>query len=61
VDLEKQKVQLADGTQLKFEVDSFRKHALLNGFDDIGLTLEKSDVIKQYEVRRASEAPWLFS
>jgi 3-isopropylmalate/(R)-2-methylmalate dehydratase small subunit len=61
VDLEKQKVQLADGTQLKFKVDSFRKHALLNGFDDIGLTLEKSDVIKQYEVRRASEAPWLFS
>lgn len=61
VDLEKQKVQLADDTELKFEVESFRKHALLNGFDDIGLTLEKSDIIKQYEVRRASEAPWLFS
>ena len=60
VDLSNQNVALPDGSMLEFEVDSFRKHALLNGLDDIGLTLEKSDIIKAYEVRRANEVPWLF-
>jgi len=61
VDLQNQNIELPDGTILVFEVDSFRKHALLNGLDDIGLTLQKADVIRDYEARRANEAPWLFS
>jgi 3-isopropylmalate/(R)-2-methylmalate dehydratase small subunit len=61
VDLQNQNIELPDGTILEFEVDSFRKHALLNGLDDIGLTLQKADVIRDYEARRANEAPWLFS
>lgn len=61
VDLPAQEVTLPDGSTLGFEVDSFRKHALINGLDDIGLTLEKAELIKAYEQRRASEAPWLFS
>ncbi len=60
VDLPEQAVTLADGTVLEFEVDSFRKQALINGLDDIGLTLEKADLIKAYEARRANEVPWLF-
>jgi 3-isopropylmalate/(R)-2-methylmalate dehydratase small subunit len=61
VDLQNQNIELPDGAILEFEVDSFRKHALFNGLDDIGLTLEKTDVIRDYEARRANEAPWLFS
>ncbi len=61
VDLQNQNIELPDGEILEFEVDSFRKHALLNGLDDIGLTLQKADVIRDYEARRANEAPWLFS
>jgi len=61
VDLQNQNIELPDGAILEFEVDSFRKHALLNGLDDIGLTLQKTDVIRDYEARRANEAPWLFS
>jgi 3-isopropylmalate/(R)-2-methylmalate dehydratase small subunit len=45
---------------LSFEVDAFRKHCLLNGLDDIGLTLQHVDDIKAYEASRAKEAPWLF-
>ena len=61
VDLPEQIVELPDSTTFSFEVDSFRKHALVNGLDDIGLTLEKSDLIAQYEERRAKETPWLFN
>ena len=43
-----------------FEVDEFRKHRLLNGLDDIGLTLQHADEIKAYESRRKQQAPWLF-
>lgn len=60
VDLEKQTITKADGTSISFEVDEFRKHRLLNGLDDIGLTLEHVDDIKAYEQRRSAEAPWLF-
>ncbi len=61
VDLQNQNIELPDGAILEFEVDGFRKHALLNGLDDIGTTLQKADVIRDYEARRANEAPWLFS
>ena len=61
VDLPNQVVVLPDGNAIDFEVDSFRKHALINGLDDIGLTLEKSGLIEAFENRRRTEAPWLFN
>ncbi|WP_028471079.1 3-isopropylmalate dehydratase small subunit [Neptunomonas japonica] len=60
IDLEKQVVVTPSGAEMEFEVDSFRKHCLLNGLDDIGLTLQNSADIKDYETRRRQEAPWLF-
>lgn len=60
VDLEKQTITKADGTTISFDVDEFRKHRLLNGLDDIGLTMQHVDDIKAYEQRRSAEAPWLF-
>ena len=61
VDLEAQALKLPDGETIAFEVDPFRKHCLLNGLDDIGLTLQHVDEIKAYEARRRNEAPWLFA
>ena len=61
IDLENQTITKADGNSIKFEVDEFRKHRLLNGLDDIGLTLQHTDDIKAYEQRRSQEAPWLFN
>src|SRR5574340_578587 len=61
IDLEKQTVTTPAGEVLTFEVDGGRKHRLLNGLDDIGLTLLQADRIKAYEERRQQEAPWLFS
>ena len=46
---------------IEFAIDSFRRHCLLNGLDDIGLTLEQTEHIKRYEQRRQQQAPWLFS
>lgn len=60
VDLESQTVRTPDGESIAFEVDAFRKHCLLNGLDDIGLTLEDADAIQAYEARRREQAPWLF-
>lgn len=60
VDLENQTITKADGTTIKFDVDEFRKHRLLNGLDDIALTLQHVDEIKAYEQTRSQEAPWLF-
>ena len=60
VDLGKQTITKADGTTISFDVDEFRKHRLLNGLDDIGLTMQHVDDIKAYEQRRTTEAPWLF-
>lgn len=59
VDLESQQVIREDGTHFTFEVDSFRKHCLLNGLDDIGLTLQRTDDIDQFEDVRSSRFPWL--
>ncbi len=61
VDLEAQTVSTPDGQKHSFEVDEFRKHCLLNGLDDIGLTLQNEDLIKQYEAQRKIAAPWLFN
>ena len=60
VDLENQTVSSPDGKIYYFEVDEFRRHCLLNGLDDIGVTLEDADAIQAYEARRKQEAPWLF-
>ena len=60
VDLKAQMIRGAEGGDIPFEVDPFRKHCLLEGLDDIGLTLQHVDDIKAYEDRRRREAPWLF-
>jgi 3-isopropylmalate/(R)-2-methylmalate dehydratase small subunit len=60
VDLAAQTVTTPSGKPFRFEIDAFRKHCLLNGLDDIGLTLQHVDEIKAYEARRRQEAPWLF-
>lgn len=60
VDLAAQTVTTPSGECFGFEVDAFRKHCLLNGLDDIGLTLEHADKIRAYETRRRAEAAWLF-
>lgn len=59
IDLERQVVIAADGRELGFEVDAFRKYCLLNGFDDIGLTLRRSDQIRTFEAERLVRHPWL--
>ena len=58
VDLESQTVTASDGTTFKFEVDAFKKHCLMNGLDDIGLTLEKATAIDSYEAKNATLRPW---
>lgn len=60
VDLAQQTVTTPAGASFSFEVDAFRKHCLLNGLDDIGVTLESEEQIKAYEERRRQETPWLF-
>ena len=60
VDLVVQTVTTPGGEKYKFEIDAFRRHCLLNGLDDIGLTLQHVAEIKAYEERRRKEAPWLF-
>ena len=60
VDLQAQQVRLPDGTAFAFEVDSNRRHRLLEGLDDIALTLQQAETIRDYEARRRQEAPWLW-
>ena len=59
VDLEKQEIRGPDGGVVKFEIDGFRKHCLLNGLDDIGLSLGKADAIAAHETKRRTATPWL--
>ena len=61
VSLPEQTVATPAGAVLRFEVDSYRKHCLLNGLDEIGLTLQHAEAIRGYEARRRQEAPWLFA
>ncbi|APR67325.1 MAG: 3-isopropylmalate dehydratase small subunit [Thalassolituus sp.] len=60
INLEAQTIVTPDGETIPFEVDSFRKHCLLNGLDDIGLTLIDADDIRAYEANRREKSPWLF-
>jgi 3-isopropylmalate/(R)-2-methylmalate dehydratase small subunit len=59
IDLEQQVVLKGNGESLPFEVQAFRKYCLINGFDDIGLTLRQSDKIKAFEAQRLATKPWL--
>ncbi|HZS84608.1 MAG TPA: 3-isopropylmalate dehydratase small subunit [Stellaceae bacterium] len=59
VDLERQEITGPDGGCVKFEIDPFRKHCLLNGLDDIGLTLQKGKAIDEFEAKRKLAQPWL--
>ena len=58
VDLENQTIVSSDGEIFRFEVDPFKKHCLLNGLDDIGLTMEKEDHIAAYESKTSQQFPW---
>jgi len=59
IDLPRQVVVQADGTELPFDVQAFRKHCLVNGLDDIGLTLRHADKIRAFEAERLARMPWL--
>ena len=61
VDLKAQKVFTPEGQSYAFEIDAFRKHCLLNGFDDIGLTLLHVDEIREFEAKYRTAQPWLFN
>ncbi|WP_096084535.1 3-isopropylmalate dehydratase small subunit [Agaribacterium haliotis] len=61
VDLPEQKVVSPSGKSYRFEIDEFRKYCLINGFDDISLTLKDADKIRAYEEKLKAESPWLFS
>jgi 3-isopropylmalate/(R)-2-methylmalate dehydratase small subunit len=60
IDLEAREIRTGDGMCIQFQIDDFRRHCLLAGLDEIGLTLEKGDEIRAYEARRRQQAPWLF-
>ncbi|RUR40748.1 3-isopropylmalate dehydratase small subunit [Vreelandella populi] len=60
IDLENQRVITPGGEILEFEVDAFRKHCLLNGLDDIGITLQDEDAIRAFEEKHKDARPWLF-
>jgi 3-isopropylmalate/(R)-2-methylmalate dehydratase small subunit len=61
VDLEQQSVSTPNGEVFKFQIDPFRKHSMMNGLDEIGLTLQHADKIKAFEANRRNEQPWLFA
>jgi 3-isopropylmalate/(R)-2-methylmalate dehydratase small subunit len=61
IDLEKQEIRGPDGGCIRFDIDPFRKHCLLNGLDDIGLTLEKAVAIDSFEGKNKASQPWLWS
>lgn len=61
VDLEAELITMPNGDRLSFDIDPFKKHCLLNGLDDIGLTLQHTDDIQSYEKNRQKQSPWLFS
>ncbi len=60
VDLERQEITRPDGDAMRFDIDPFRKHCLVNGLDEIALTLQKSDKVNAFEARQRARQPWLF-
>jgi len=61
IDLEAQAITTPSGEKIAFEVDPFRKHCLLNGLDDIGLTMQQQDKIRAFEAKHKASQPWLFN
>jgi len=61
IDLADQSITTPRGESIRFEIDPFRKHCLMNGLDEIGLTLEHADKIKAFETKRREQQPWLFN
>jgi len=61
IDLESELITMPNGESVSFDIDPFKKHCLLNGLDDIGLTLQHTDDIQNYEQDRQKQSPWLFS
>ncbi|QHS09599.1 3-isopropylmalate dehydratase small subunit [Sinimarinibacterium sp. NLF-5-8] len=61
IDLPAQQVRLPDGRAFAFEINAHHKHNMINGLDEIGLTLQKSEAIQAYEAKRRQTAPWLFA
>ena len=59
IDLERQIVQSSEGVEFSFEIDEFKKHCLLNGLDDIGLTMEKASSIDEFEEKYQRQMPWV--
>lgn len=59
IDLESQTIAGPDGGEVKFEVDEFKKYLLLNGLDDVGLTMQKADKVESYEEKQKASQPWL--
>ena len=59
IDLEAQEIKGPDGGTIKFDIDPFRKHCLLNGLDDIGQTNLKKDKVDRYEAKAQAERPWI--
>ncbi|CAI8234784.1 MAG: 3-isopropylmalate dehydratase small subunit [Planktomarina sp.] len=59
IDLESQRIETSDGELIKFDVDQHRKHCLINGLDDIGLTMEKMESIDLFEKKMAKNTPWI--
>ncbi|MCW5751240.1 MAG: 3-isopropylmalate dehydratase small subunit [Alphaproteobacteria bacterium] len=60
IDLEKQEIRGPDGGTIRFDIDPFRKHCLLNGLDDIGLTMQKAPAIESFEAKQKLSEPWLY-
>ena len=61
IDLSEQSITSPSDKSYKFDVDAFRKHCLLNGLDDIGLTMQHQDAIKAFETKHQAAQPWLFN
>ena len=61
IDLAEQSVTTPGGETIKFDIEPFKKHCLMNGLDEIGLTLEHAAEIKTFETRRREQQPWLFN
>jgi 3-isopropylmalate/(R)-2-methylmalate dehydratase small subunit len=61
VDLEKQSIVRPDGSTIAFDIEASRKHILLNGLDDIGLTMQHADAIRDFEQKWQQRSPWLFA
>lgn len=61
IDLKNFEITRPDGEVIKFEIDAFRQHCLVNGLDDIGLTMERDEIISEFEAKQKAQQPWLYS